>query len=300
MKSNSFVLGSFLALALTACSSSGGSDSSPKVNQFTDNSAANTTSGGNNTNANPSVNPSATNTTSVGNNTGAKKEVTGTWQYLGTEGNIKGVSDTDKLSKVVIGDNFTFDYDQEMSQIKSGNWVDNSGTLVINGKKMPNLVWNNTLSYARFGMITVENDPNSGYWGNSQAYLFHQGEVTPADALPTKDTNAVYQGIAFVVDGNNKNNRTHEAKSLFNVNFADKTVKGTISNIQIGKQKFDNIVLEGDISTQNGRNSFVGTTVGNTKMNGAFYGKNAEEMAGVFADVKQGVEGGFGAQKQGK
>ena len=139
---------------------------------------------------------------------------------------------------------------------------------------------------------------------DGKTYVYIQGELTPTDNIPKSGT-ARYLGMSsYHVD-----NRTLREGSIdidvavdkpprFNVmgvdmtaNFEDKTVKGrllhtaALNNVQAE--------LEGTISG----NQFSGTK-NDTKLQGAFFGKNANEMGGVYINEKEGFSGAFSAKSK--
>ena len=139
---------------------------------------------------------------------------------------------------------------------------------------------------------------------DGKTYVYIQGELTPTDNIPKSGT-ARYLGMSsYHVD-----NRTLREGSIdidvavdkpprFNVmgvdmtaNFEDKTVKGrllhtaALNNVQAE--------LEGTISG----NQFSGTK-NDTKLQGAFFGENANEMGGVYINEKEGFSGAFSARHQ--
>ena len=267
MQNNRFILAGLLAIALTACGGGGSGDDNVKVNQ--------SVSGGDNT-------------TKIAGRQSLVEYPTTTFSTL----------ESDKLTKFNIKylensevKTFTFDSEQDIPGVQ-GRWI-NVSNITINGKKISNIVLNNSLSYARFGMI-------AGL--ETQAGLFYQGEVTPANSIPVSGT-ATYKGDAFVVDMADANKRTTDAKSEFDVDFAKKSVKGTISNIKIDGKQYNNVEISTNITKDN--RLALGHYIGGStdpktlqRMDGAFYGKNADEMAGVFEDKQQNISGGFGAKKQ--
>ena len=139
---------------------------------------------------------------------------------------------------------------------------------------------------------------------DGKTYVYIQGELTPTDNIPKSGT-ARYLGMSsYHVD-----NRTLREGSInidvavdkpprFNVmgvdmtaNFEDKTVKGrllhtaALNNVQAE--------LEGTISG----NQFSGTK-NDTKLQGAFFGENANEMGGVYINEKEGFSGAFSAKSK--
>ncbi|MBP5789420.1 MAG: hypothetical protein J6W29_04220, partial [Neisseriaceae bacterium] len=207
MQNNRFILAGLLAIVLTACGGGGSDDNSVKVNQ------------------------------AIGSNgnTNTNTKIDGQQSFLEKPIATLSPLESDKLTKLNIkysekGQLKTFTFDEEDLSGFSGFFDNKNEKLTVNGKKIPNFVLNNTLSYARFGMIAGLGDP-------AQNILFHQGEVTPVNAIPVAASSATYKGDAFVVDMTDKNKRTIGAKSEFNVDFARKSVKGTISNIEIDGRK---------------------------------------------------------------
>ncbi len=76
-------------------------------------------------------------------------------------------------------------------------------------------------------------------------------------------------------------------------NFEDKTVAGHLVHASAAKN--DNVLaeLEGTISG----NQFSGTK-NDTKLQGAFFGENANEMGGVYINEKEGFSGAFSARHE--
>ena len=139
---------------------------------------------------------------------------------------------------------------------------------------------------------------------DGKTYVYIQGELTPTDNIPKSGT-ARYLGMSsYHVD-----NRTLHEGSIdidvavdkpprFNVmgvditaNFEDKTVSGrllhtsALNNVQAE--------LEGTISG----NQFSGTK-NDTKLQGAFFGENANEIGGVYINEKEGFSGAFSAKSK--
>lgn len=129
---------------------------------------------------------------------------------------------------------------------------------------------------------TNENLHYNGYqhtrFGKMADEFFYQGMQTPISSMPNQG-NIHYTGDAIVV-----NNQTHYGKTAFDVDFANKTLQGNISA--------DGILAIG-IQADIVGNRFVGK--GATKNQGAFFGENAQELAGVF-DTQNGTKGSFGAK----
>ncbi|RRD90346.1 transferrin-binding protein-like solute binding protein [Conchiformibius steedae] len=145
------------------------------------------------------------------------------------------------------------------------------------------------LMHARYGTIKVPELLN-------QPYIFAQGNLS--DALPTHANPVTYQGRAIYIDlkGNDdkKENFDNVGTSQFTVHFDKKTVDGTL--------KFDSkpdIFLHGKID-----GSHFNGKMGNVITRGAFYGKDAAELAGTFHQEGKGNKevgdfaGAFGAKQQ--
>ena len=139
---------------------------------------------------------------------------------------------------------------------------------------------------------------------DGKTYVYIQGELTPTDNIPKSGTARYFGLSSYHVD-----NRTLREGSIdidvavdkpprFNVmgvdmtaNFEDKTVKGrllhtaALNNVQAE--------LEGTISG----NQFSGTK-NDTKLQGAFFGENANEMGGVYINEKEGFSGAFSAKSK--
>lgn len=128
------------------------------------------------------------------------------------------------------------------------------------------------LSYTRYGYIRE---------GSAGPAVFAQGEVTPINAVPKTGT-ATYQGsAAHVVPG-----EVSLVDSSFTVDFAKQQVQGVIK------------APAGDVNlaaTING-NAFSGVHNG-MQTQGMFYGSQAQELGGVYADTTGLVSGAYGAKR---
>lgn len=132
-------------------------------------------------------------------------------------------------------------------------------------------------SHARFGALNYE--------GNN--IVFHQGHLSAS--VPNKGA-AHYVGD--VVHVNNANNNYTQGIMQADVNFADKRMKLAFTKPG-DKSKFVDRYLE---ATLNG-NKFSGIT-NNTHVDGAFYGDNANEMAGHYTNAQENFQGAFGGTMQ--
>lgn len=149
------------------------------------------------------------------------------------------------------------------------------------------------LEYARYGWYSAPLTDKS-----HKGYLFYQGHITPEANMPVSGT-ARYEGVALVsaVDRFTKDGDffLKQGTSAFDVDFGAKTVKG---NIRLSDNKYNHIPLQGDISPSG--NQF-GAITDNMRLEGAFFGPKANEMAGAFSynpDFRKSLIGTFGAKQK--
>ena len=156
------------------------------------------------------------------------------------------------------------------------------------------------------GVVFQESMQNGIYQSkkDGKTYVYIQGELTPTDNIPKSGT-ARYLGLSSY----HVNNDTllegaldpvEGAPPRFGIvgvdmtaNFEDKTVAGHLVHASAAKN--DNVLaeLEGTISG----NQFSGTK-NDTKLQGAFFGENANEMGGVYINEKEGFSGAFSARHE--
>ena len=139
---------------------------------------------------------------------------------------------------------------------------------------------------------------------DGKTYVYIQGELTPTDNIPKSGT-ARYLGLSSY----HVNNDTllegaldpvEGAPPRFGIvgvdmtaNFEDKTVAGHLVHTSAAKNNNVLAELEGTISG----NQFSGTK-NDTKLQGAFFGENANEMGGVYINEKEGFSGAFSAKSK--
>ncbi|EMU4950274.1 transferrin-binding protein-like solute binding protein [Neisseria gonorrhoeae] len=168
------------------------------------------------------------------------------------------------------------------------------------------------LNYLKYGLLTRKTAGNTGGGGNgSQAVqtaqgaqsMFLQGERTDEKEIP-KDGNVVYLGIWYGHIAINGTSWTREAsnqengnRAKFDVNFKDKKITGTLTaaNRQEATFTIDAMIegngFKGTAKTGDGgfapdQNNSTGTHkvhIAEAKVQGGFYGPNAEELGGWFA-----------------
>ena len=155
--------------------------------------------------------------------------------------------------------------------------------------------------------VVFQDSMQNGIYQNQKdgkTYVYIQGELTPTDNIP-KTGKVRYLGISSYHVNNDilregALDHVYGAPPRFGIvgvdmtaNFEDKTVAGHLVHTSAAKN--DNVLaeLEGTISG----NQFSGTK-NDTKLQGAFFGENANEMGGVYINEKEGFSGAFSARHQ--
>lgn len=170
------------------------------------------------------------------------------------------------------------------------------------------------LNYLKYGLLTRENNnsvmqavKNSNRTADRTAQgaqsMFLQGERTDEKEIP-KDGNVVYLGTWYGHIAINGTSWTREAsnqengnRAKFDVNFKDKKITGTLTaaNRQEATFTIDAMIegngFKGTAKTGDGgfapdQNNSTGTHkvhIAEAKVQGGFYGPNAEELGGWFA-----------------
>lgn len=149
----------------------------------------------------------------------------------------------------------------------------------------------NGTMYARYGMVLDEQ--------SKQAVVFYQGEPTSLahmSELAQVPATFRYQGQSFAMlpDKANGSAAEWQGKSEFQVNFAEKTLTGALTDWKATKsnQKLNDMRFEGTISG----NTFTSKDA-NLKAEGKFYGAGARDLAGAFQDKNSKAYGAFGATR---
>ncbi|EMR8865116.1 transferrin-binding protein-like solute binding protein [Neisseria gonorrhoeae] len=170
------------------------------------------------------------------------------------------------------------------------------------------------LNYLKYGLLTRKNSESAMQAGESSSRtavqtaqgaqsMFLQGERTDEKEIP-KDGNVVYLGIWYGHIAINGTSWTREAsnqengnRAKFGVNFKDKKITGTLTaaNRQEATFTIDAMIegngFKGTAKTGDGgfapdQNNSTGTHkvhIAEAKVQGGFYGPNAEELGGWFA-----------------
>lgn len=316
-----------LAMGLSACSSSQEESYDPSSNNVSTFQPNKSSSENNSANQSSSENDSANQTNESNNqNQSTQPHLTIIERGPASKGHPSSAKDyaiptTGKFNGIAYEFSSRYDSDKIANPKVHQLSTDDINVLNINGKRIdiapegvnPGYTYSNKdgeirLSTGAFvnGVVFQDSMQNGIYQSqkDGKTYVYIQGELTPTDNIPKSGT-ARYLGMSsYHVD-----NRTLHEGSIdvdvavdkpprFNVmgvdmtaNFEDKTVKGrllhtaALNNVQAE--------LEGTISG----NQFSGTK-NDTKLQGAFFGENANEMGGVYINEKEGFSGAFSAKSK--
>ncbi|EPI1681520.1 transferrin-binding protein-like solute binding protein [Neisseria gonorrhoeae] len=169
------------------------------------------------------------------------------------------------------------------------------------------------LNYLKYGLLTRENNnsvmqavKNSNRTADRTAQgaqsMFLQGERTDENKIPSEQ-NVVYRGSWYghIANGTswsgNASNATSGNKADFTVNFGEKKITGTLTaenrseatftiDAMIDGNGFKGTAKTGDGGFAPDQNNSTGTHkvhIAEAKVQGGFYGPNAEELGGWFA-----------------
>lgn len=160
------------------------------------------------------------------------------------------------------------------------------------------------LNYLKYGMLTRKNSSQAdAKMGQVEQSMFLQGERTDEKEIP-KDENVVFLGTWYghiAANGTswtgNDSDQQSGNRAKFDVNFKDKKITGTLTAANRQAETFtirgmiNGNGFEGTAKTGNDgfapdQNSSTGTYkvhIAEVKVQGGFYGPEAEEMGGWFA-----------------
>ena len=316
-----------LAMGLSACSSSQEESYDPSSNDVATFQPNKSSSENNSSNQSASENDSA-NQTNESNN---QKQSTRPHLTIIEKGPLsKGhpssakdyaIPTTGKFNGIAYEFSSRYDSDKIANPKVHQLSTDNIYVLNINGKRIdiapegvnPGYTYLNKdgeirLSTGAFvnGVVFQDSMQNGIYQNqkDGKTYVYIQGELTPTDNIP-KTGKVRYLGISSY-HVNNDTLREGALDHLYGApprfgivgvdmtaNFEDKTVAGHLVHASAAKN--DNVLaeLEGTISG----NQFSGTK-NDTKLQGAFFGENANEMGGVYINEKEGFSGAFSAKSK--
>lgn len=169
------------------------------------------------------------------------------------------------------------------------------------------------LNYLKYGLLTRKNSESAMQAGESSSRtavqtaqgaqsMFLQGERTDEKEIP-KDGNVVYLGTwyGYIANGTswsgNASDQQSGNRAKFDVNFKDKKITGTLTAANRQAETFtirgmiEGNGFKGTAKTGDGgfapdQNNSTGTHkvhIAEAKVQGGFYGPNAEELGGWFA-----------------
>ena len=316
-----------LAMGLSACSSSQEESYDPSSNNVSTFQPNKSSSENNSANQSSSENDSANQTNESNNqNQSTQPHLTIIERGPASKGHPSSAKDyaiptTGKFNGIAYEFSSRYDSDKIANPKVHQLSTDNIYVLNINGKRIdiaPEGV-NPAYTYvdkdgeihlstgAFVNGVVFQDSMQNGIYQNQKdgkTYVYIQGELTPTDNIP-KTGKVRYLGISSY----HVNNDTLREGALDHVygapprfgivgvdmtaNFEDKTVAGHLVHASAAKN--DNVLaeLEGTISG----NQFSGTK-NDTKLQGAFFGENANEMGGVYINEKEGFSGAFSARHQ--
>ena len=154
----------------------------------------------------------------------------------------------------------------------------NNVTRLVSGTKYKNVRW---------GLISQE--------GLNNHYLLAYG-INPTTNMPaTGQATYVGNGVHSYASNGEGIDTYHLSNAKFNVNFADKSLEGSIT--PANNKPFGN-VNEVKLSAKIDGNQFSGKTAEGTETGGRFYGFGASELSGSYINPQATQIGVFGAQKQ--
>ena len=316
-----------LAMGLSACSSSQEESYDPSSNDVATFQPNKSSSENNSSNQSASENDSANQTNESNNqNQSTKPHLTIIERGPASKGHPSSAKDyaiptTGKFNGIAYEFSSRYDSDKIANPKVHQLSTDNIYVLNINGKRIdiapegvnPGYTYLNKdgeirLSTGAFvnGEVFQKSMQNGIYQNqkDGKTYVYIQGELTPTDNIP-KTGKVRYLGISSY-HVNNDTLREGALDHLYGApprfgivgvdmtaNFEDKTVAGHLVHASAAKN--DNVLaeLEGTISG----NQFSGTK-NDTKLQGAFFGENANEMGGVYINEKEGFSGAFSARHE--
>ena len=316
-----------LAMGLSACSSSQEESYDPSSNNVSTFQPNKSSSENNSANQSSSENDSANQTNESNNqNQSTQPHLTIIERGPASKGHPSTAKDnaiptTGKFNGIAYEFSSRYDSDKIANPKVHQLSTDNIYVLNVNGKRIdiaPEGV-NPAYTYvdkdgeihlstgAFVNGVVFQDSMQNGIYQNQKdgkTYVYIQGELTPTDNIP-KTGKVRYLGISSY----HVNNDTLREGALDHVygapprfgivgvdmtaNFEDKTVAGHLVHASAAKN--DNVLaeLEGTISG----NQFSGTK-NDTKLQGAFFGENANEMGGVYINQREGFSGAFSARHQ--
>ena len=316
-----------LAMGLSACSSSQEESYDPSSNNVSTFQPNKSSSENNSANQSSSENDSANQTNESNNqNQSTQPHLTIIERGPASKGHPSTAKDnaiptTGKFNGIAYEFSSRYDSDKIANPKVHQLSTDNIYVLNVNGKRIdiaPEGV-NPAYTYvdkdgeihlstgAFVNGVVFQDSMQNGIYQNQKdgkTYVYIQGELTPTDNIP-KTGKVRYLGISSY-HVNNDTLREGALDHLYGApprfgivgvdmtaNFEDKTVAGHLVHTSAAKNNNVLAELEGTISG----NQFSGTK-NDTKLQGAFFGENANEMGGVYINEKEGFSGAFSARHE--
>ena len=316
-----------LAMGLSACSSSQEESYDPSSNDVATFQPNKSSSENNSSNQSASENDSANQTNESNNqNQSTKPHLTIIERGPASKGHPSSAKDyaiptTGKFNGIAYEFSSRYDSDKIANPKVHQLSTDNIYVLNIDGKRIdiapegvnPAYTYVDKdgeihLSTGAFvnGVVFQDSMQNGIYQSqkDGKTYVYIQGELTPTDNIPKSGT-ARYLGLSSY----HVNNDTLLEGALdpvdgapprfgivgvdMTANVEDKTVAGHTDHTRAAKNNNVLAELEGTISG----NQFSGTK-NDTKLQGAFFGENANEMGGVYINQREGFSGAFSARHE--
>ena len=316
-----------LAMGLSACSSSQEESYDPSSNDVATFQPNKSSSENNSSNQSSSENDSANQTNESNNqNQSTKPHLTIIERGPASKGHPSSAKDyaiptTGKFNGIAYEFSSRYDSDKIANPKVHQLSTDNIYVLNIDGKRIdiapegvnPAYTYVDKdgeihLSTGAFanGVVFLDSMQNGIYQSkkDGKTYVYIQGELTPTDNIPKSGT-ARYLGLSSYHVNNDTLlegalDAVEGAPPRFGIvgvdmtaNFEDKTVAGRLVHTSAAKNNNVLAELEGTISG----NQFSGTK-NDTKLQGAFFGENANEMGGVYINQREGFSGAFSARHE--
>lgn len=177
----------------------------------------------------------------------------------------------------------------ESNMVRNNGWLTDGRSTTSGGTTR--MIGDN-LTNARYGFVIDQTA--------RKAVLFAHGKETNVANVPTSGS-ARYEG-QHVIEVDNKSNVFSNTKyylatgkATLDVNFSDKTVAGALEVPSNGGKSTDSLPFNAKINGNKFSNE-GSLTLKTVHVSGGFYGKNAEEVAGVYNNFNT-LGGAFGAKK---
>ena len=269
------------ALVLSACGSSGGGSDAPDVSASTNQTKQSQPSTAANNTQQPTTSSSQpTSPTTTPNQVLTAKNI----GFVIPK--VKGAEVEIAYPKAEAVDLDVLNVEGKSFNIVPTGWAA-SEVLEITSNNVTRLVSGTKYKNVRWGLISQE--------GLNNHYLLAYG-INPTTNMPATGQ-AIYvgNGVHSYASNGEGIDTYHLSNAKFNVNFADKSLEGSITP---ANNKPFGSVNEVKLSAKIDGNQFSGKTAEGTETGGRFYGFGASELSGSYINPQATQIGVFGAQKQ--